>query len=413
MVSRLQQTGSGGAKPAQLKRSLNLVLLTLYGVGVTVGAGIYVLVGSTAGRAGIYAPVSFLIASVVVGFTAFTYAELSTRFPVSAGEAVYVRQGFGSTHLALLVGLMVIGSGIVSSAAIAIGAAGYIQQFVAIPQNVLVVVVVALLGLVAFWGIVESVAIAAVFTVIEVGGLVFAIYHGVEIEPQLLAKLPNLIPPLEVATWSGIGAASLLAFFAFVGFEDMANVAEEVKDPRRTLPVGIILTLFITATVYFAVTLVVVLVVPLDELANSPAPLSLLFRHSAWAGKVFSAIAVFATINGILVQIIMASRVLYGLSQQVRLLAIFGQVNAVTHTPVVATLAIVTAISVLALFFPIAKLARSTSMIVLMVFVLANAALLHIKRRRSDGAEEHFSVPIWVPAMGLLSSLALLTMWFL
>ncbi|MDP6830903.1 MAG: amino acid permease, partial [Alphaproteobacteria bacterium] len=350
----------------KLRRRLNLPLLTLYGLGVTIGAGIYVLVGATAAKAGIYAPISFLLAAGVVGFTGFAYCELGTRYPVSAGEAAYVRQGFNSRTLSLIVGLMVVASGVVSSAAVAIGAAAYLEAFVPLSPQILTALVILLVGLVAVWGILESVALAALFTVIEIGGLALVVWFGLAAGP---APIANLVPPFEAGAWSGILAAGLLAFFAFVGFEDIANVAEEVKQPGRTLPRGIILTLIIATLIYFTVVSVVVLVVPMHDLVGSAAPLALIFETAGpGISMLFSVIAIIATVNGALIQVIMASRVLYGLAAQGNLPQVLAKVNGVTHTPLLATALVVAIIFVLAYFLPIGELAEMTSTIVLVVF---------------------------------------------
>ncbi len=395
-----------GSHPT-LKRGLTLPLLALYGLGVTIGAGIYVLVGATAAKAGIYAPVSFLLAAGVVAFTGFSYAELGTRYPVSAGEAAYVGEGLKSRTLSLLVGLMVVASGLVSSAAISIGAAAYLGHFVPLPEGWLVALVILLLGLAAAWGIMESVALAALFTLIEIGGLGFVIYHGVATRPDLLGELGSLVPPFEAEVWTGIASAGLLAFFAFVGFEDMANVAEEVKDPRRALPRAIVLTLVVATALYIAVVSVVVLAVPMDALTASAAPLALIFEGGA-AGTVFTVIASVATVNGVLVQMIMASRVLYGLAARGSLPRALAAVNPVTRTPLVATALVVAAIFLLAFFLPIAELAETTSKIVLSVFIFVNLALLRLKWSGKPPTGDVFRVPIWVPGLGLVTSALLL-----
>ena len=395
---------------AGLKRALNLPLLTLYGLGVTIGAGIYVLVGATAAKAGIYAPVSFLLAAGVVAFTGFSYAELGTRYPVSAGEAAYVRHGLNAKSLSLLVGLMVATSGIVSSAAISIGAAAYLQHFIQLSQPAIIVAVIVTLGLVAMWGIVASVIAAAIFTMIEIAGLGLVIYFGISSNPDLLSNLPTLLPPFEWTAWSGIFSAGLLAFFAFVGFEDIANVAEEVKDPTYTLPRAIILTLIIATAIYLLVVSVVVLAVPMDILSTSDAPLALIFEgQGQMATTAFYAIASFATINGILIQIIMASRVLYGLSKQHSLPKGLSYIHPSRHTPIIATALITAIILVLALFFPIHALASWTSVVVLCAFILVNLALIGLKKRETSAPENIYEVPLWVPVTGFVTSLALLT----
>jgi amino acid transporter len=401
-------------QPVKLKRKLTLPLLTLYGLGVTIGAGIYVLVGTTAARAGVYAPISFLVAAAVVAFTGFTYAEMSTRHPVSAGEAAYVRAGFNKKGLTLTVGLLVALSGIVSSAAVSIGAAAYIGEVVTVPGTVLTVAIILIVGVIAAWGILESVTIAAVFTAIEIAGLSFVIYFGVSSEPAILSKFDTLLPPFDGSVWGGILSASLLAFFAFVGFEDIANVAEEVIEPHRTMPRGIILTLVVATVLYFLVVSVVVLVVPMADLAGSAAPLALVFeRAGSTATGIFNLIAIVATTNGVLIQIIMASRVIYGLSNQKSLPSFLAVVNPITRTPLTATALVVILVLIFATLLPIAQLAEATSTIVLVVFSMVNLALIRLKMTGEQPTESVFVVPTWVPIMGLISSVALLITGFL
>ena len=397
-----------------LKRSLNLPLVTLYGLGVTIGAGIYVLVGATAAKAGFYAPVSFLLAAIVTAFTGLSYAELATRMPVSAGEAAYVRAGFGSSTLALVVGLMVASSGIISSAAVAIGAASYIQHFISLPHILLTVLVIAILGFVALWGIMESVVLASIFTLIEMTGLGLVIYVGLEANGDIMTNAHKLVPPLELASWTGIFSASLLAFFAFVGFEDIANVAEEVKNPRRIMPWAIFLTLLLATLIYIAVVSVVVLAVPMDTLTKSSAPLALIFANSSSkVTALFSAIAVIATLNGVLIQMIMASRILYGLAKQGSLSMWLAKVHPLTRTPVNATIVVVAIIIVLAAFLPIARLAETTSQIVLVVFLTVNTALVRLKRSGIPVSSEVFDVPQWIPVAGIASCITLLLAGFI
>ena len=408
----MDETNSPHGAP-QLKRALTTPLVVLYGLGVTVGAGIYVLVGATAAMAGAYAPVSFLVAAIVVAFTALSYAELATRYPVSAGEAAYVEEGLRSARLAALVGLLVATSGMVSAAAVAIGAASYLQELVGIPKTMLLCLIIILMGLTAIWGIVESVAIAAVITLVEIGGLVLVIIWGGFLSEPSGLEVQDFVPPLWGAHWLGIGAASLLAFFAFVGFEDIANVAEEVKDPRHTMPRAIMLTLVIATSLYLLTTGAVLLAVPLADLSVSDAPLSLVFAQApSVLQQIFAVVAVVATVNGVLIQMIMASRVLYGLSSRGQLPSFLAQISQATQTPVVATLMVMCIVLVLALLLPIAALAERTSQIVLSVFLIVNMALFQIKRRgHSDGT--HFSVPIIVPILGVLTASALLVASFI
>jgi len=390
-----------------LRRTLGLGLLTLYGLGVTVGAGIYVLIGVTVAEAGAYAWISFLLAGVVVAFTAFSYAELSTRFPVSAGEAAYVDAGLGWPLLAQIVGLSVALAGIVSASAVSIGASAYLGELTGLPPFALLIVIVVGMGAVAWWGIMQSVAIAGVVTLIEIGGLFIVIGWGLGFSAQDGVTVSALFPPLTGAHWGGIFSAALLAFFAFIGFEDMVNVAEEVKDPRRTMPLAIMLTLGIALVLYVATAIATLMAVPVDALAGSPRPLSLVFANApVWLASAFLAIATIATVNGVLIQIIMASRVLFGMANRGQLPKPLAQISTKTQTPAVATFVVTLMIAAFSLVLPIERLAEWTSQIVLAVFVIVNVALVGLKRHATDG--DHFSVPLLVPLCGIVLSIGLL-----
>ena len=394
--------------PTGLKRRLGLPLLVLYGTGITVGAGIYVLIGAVAAEAGDYAAWSFLLAAFVMAFTVASYIELSTRYPVSAGEAAYVRAAFQSRAFATMTGLLTVGIAVVSSAAVAVGSAGYIRQFVALPEGLIVGVLILALGAVAAWGILESVILASIFTLIEVGGLMVIIVAAVQADVPIVAALSN-VPPLEIGTLSGIAAGSLLAFFAFIGFEDLANVVEEAKEPRRDIPRAMVLTLVISTVLYVVIAAVAVSAVSTERLAASSAPLSLVFREIVGANPAtISAIAIIATLNTILAQMTMAARVIYGLARERDLPAILAKVDARTGTPLVATALLVGSIIPLALLVPFALLAAGTSLATLAVFALVNLALLRLRYRRVETTVSHVTVPLWVPAFGFATCIGMI-----
>ncbi len=396
---------------AELRRSLPLSLVVLYGLGVMIGAGIYVLLGATAGKAGIHAPISFLLASFVMAFSAASYAELSAHYPESAGEAAYVRAGFRSGLLATATGFLVILSGIISSSAISVGSIGYIREFVDLPPDVLIVGVVLILGGVAAWGIMQSVLFASLFSILEIGALLYVVATAVSGDPGLVMRIPDLFPSFgDTVAWTGVAGAGLLAFFAFIGFEDIVNLAEEVEHPERALPWAIFLTLGLGTLIYFMVTAVTALSVPMDELVASKAPVSFVFEHiSGLSPAAITAIAIAATLNGVIIQIIMASRVLYGLAKQGSVPKLFATVHSVTRTPLPATAAVTGVILILALTAPLESLAEWTSRIVLVVFVLVNTALLILKVRGVPTKEGCFTVWIGIPVLGLATSIALLT----
>ena len=405
-----EQTGPEGANERQLVRAIGLPLLVLYGLGVTIGAGIYVLIGAVAARAGIHAPISFLLAALVMVPSACSFAEFAGRLPVSAGEAAYVKAGFGSTFLSLLVGLMVVSAGSLTASAVSVGSAGYIREFTDLGENAIIVAVVLSMGVIAAWGILQSVTFAGIFTLIEIGGLLLIILGGFAFHPELALELPRLIPKsLDIGVWSGILGAGLLAFFAFVGFEDMVNIVEEVKQPQRTMPRAIFLTLALSTTFYFLVVAVAVLLVPLADLRATQAPLSLVFmRVTGLSPVVISVIAIVATLNGVIIQIIMASRVIYGLSRQGSLPVMLGRVNALTRTPLIATGLVVAVILVLSLAFDVARLAEMSARVTLSIFALVCLALLRLKLKGVPAPQETFTVPAWVPLAGFLASVGLI-----
>ena len=396
------------AEPIPLKRALNLAFLTFYGLGTILGAGIYVLVGKIAGIAGFYTPVAFLVAAAVAAVTAFSYAELASRPPKSAGEAVYVHEGFGIRSLSSAVGLLLVLAGVVSSATLANGFVGYFRVFFEVPGWLVITLLVAALGGLATWGIAESAVAATVATLVEISGLILIIVVSFGSLTTFPARLPELLPPFESTAWAGIAAGAFLAFYAFIGFEDMVNVAEEVKDPRRTLPRAIILAMAISTILYMLVATAAVLALPLTELASTHAPLALMFeRATGKAPLVIAAISLFAVVNGALVQIIMGARVLYGMSEAGWLPRWFGRVHARRRTPHHATAFVTTAVLILALWLPLLTLAKATSFTILIVFALIHGALLRIKRREPapPGVRTY---PAWIPAAGCVLTLGML-----
>lgn len=392
----------------QLRRSLSLPLITFYGLGTILGAGIYVLVGKVAGAAGMYAPLSFVLAAIAAGLSAFTYMELCSRYPVAGGAAIYAQEGFGRRWLSILVGFLIVLSGLVSAATIARGFTGYFRVFVDVPDTWTIVGAVIALCLLAAWGIAQSVAVAAVATLIEVGGLILIVVVTASSFEALPQRLPSLIPTLGASAWQGIFLGSFLAFYAFIGFEDMVNVAEEVRHPERNLPRAILAAITISTLLYLAVSAAAVLALPRDELAATGAPLALLFERATGASpKVMALISLFAVINGALIQIIMAARMLYGMSREGWLPKGIGKVHPRTQTPLRATVIVSAAVLVLALALPLVTLAKITSSAVLAVFSIVALALIRMKRA-APAAPGVFTVPYWVPAGSLATAILLL-----
>jgi basic amino acid/polyamine antiporter, APA family len=395
---------------AVLKRSLPLSYATLYGLGVTIGAGIYVLVGAAAARAGMHAPLAFVLAAVLMALSAASFAELAGRFPVAAGEAAYAREAFHSDALATAVGSLVVAIAIVSAAAISVGSAGYLAVFLPLPAPVLISAVVLTMGAIACLGVKESVSFAAVMTIIEIGGLVILILAGFTSGTEIVTRLPEVVPTtVNPAAFAGLMSATLLAVFAFVGFEGLANVAEEVRDPERNLPRAIFLTLAVSTLLYVLVVWISLVTVGPADLAQSNAPLALVFERLTGASPgTMSLIALVATLNGIIVQTIMSSRVLYGLGRQGNLPAAFGSVNQATRTPMFATVFTMALVLLLALALHLHDLADVTSRLTLVVFAIVNMSLARIKQREPRRPPGIYVAPTWVPWAGAAACTALL-----
>jgi len=381
-------------------------MAVFYGLGNILGAGIYVLVGKVAAVAGYFTPLSFLLSGFVVAATAFTYAELVSRYPRSAGEAIYVQQAFGHKLLSVVVGLMICAAGIISSAAIAQGFVGYLQIFYTTPPVLSVIVLITLLGALACWGISQSVRVVAIITVLEMAGLLLVIWIGSE----LILSGRNHVPTGTAESglpWIGIWYGAFLAFYAFLGFEDMVNVAEEVRHPRVYLPAAILIALLIALLMYGAVAYVAVHIVDPARLAQSDAALVTIVSVATGSkGSLIAMIAMLAVVNGALVQMIMVSRILYGMGKQLWIPAVFGHVHPATRTPIFSTIVVSILVMAMAAWLSIESLAALTSFIILLVFALINLALIKIKRVPAEKLIL-FEVPSWVPVVGLFTTAGL------
>ena len=393
-------TAPGGTT---LARRLSLPLLLLYGLGTILGAGVYVLIAKIAGLAAGFAPWAFLIAAVVAIVTGLSYAELAARLPRSAGAALYVFSAFRSPRLSLLVGGLVMLTGIVSAATLGNSFVGYFLLFFegATPWAVIALLVLGI-TLLAAWGIAESVRVAATVTVIEIAGLLMVLWaaRDATVAPAVW------VPPADAGVWQGIFLGAVIAFYAFIGFEDMANVAEEVKRPERDLPRAIVLSLLVVTVIYAAVAYVAVTAIPIADLAQSNAPMALVYaRTTGESPLVIGLISLFAVVNGALVQVIMASRLLYGVGREAwlptRPSAALAYVHPYTRTPLVTTAIVGALVLVFALTMSLANLAKATSFIMLIVFTIVHAALLQLKRTAPLPAGVR-GVPRAVPMLGLL-----------
>ena len=410
MADRPEQDAPSSHPEHTLKRSLSLPLLTLYGIGTIVGGGIYALVGKVAAEAGTHAPAAFLMAALIALFSAFSYASLATRYPVSASEAEYVRAAFGREQLSALVGWLVISTALVSTATLSRAIVGFIGDFVSIPIVVATALTVGFLAGVAAWGIAQSVWMSVAITLIEVGGLILVIALEGDVLVELPTRWGELVPGMQLEAWHGVGLGAFLAFYAFVGFEDMVNVSEEVRDPTHIMPIAIALAMATTAVLYLSVTTIAVLAVPIDELAASGTPVArIVAGHGATMTRSMGFISLLAGVNGALIQIIMATRVAYGMATRGGAPAWLGHINQRTRTPVRATVVTALIVFTLALWLPLDTLAKVTSAIILVVFGLVNLALIVIRMREIRSEDD---LPLRasdvLPVIGLLACAAFL-----
>jgi amino acid transporter len=388
----------------ELKRELTVWLVIFYGVGTTIGAGIYALVGEIAGVAGYKAPWSFLVAAGLVTFTVISYAEMSRRYPRAAGAALYVREGLGTVRLSTLVGLLVALAGLTSAAALTNAFVGYLGEIIAIDSTTAIVATVLLLGGIAAIGITESVTVASVITAIEILGLLLVVGVNYESFAAFPVSAGALAPPMDIQGWGLVFSGAMLAFYAFLGFEDMVVIAEEVRDVKRTLPLAIFATLAITTVLYLLVVTVAVLAMPPEELAASDAPLAALYSKGTGSPPILiNAIAALAIINGVLIQLIMASRLLYGLASTQQIPTLFAYVDPRTHTPLITTATVTAATLLMSLPGTLKGLAEATSTIMLMVFALVNLAAWRITHGATE-AEVRPAIPAWVPLIGFVVS---------
>ncbi len=375
----------------ELKRCLTLAEIVIYGVGLILGAGIYVLIGSAAGIAGNMLWLSFLLAATVASFTAVSYAELSAMFPEAAAEYVYARSAFKWRGLAWIFGFVAIIVGFTTASAVAVGFARYLALFVPLDKTLLAAGLICVSTFVSFWGIKESARFNALATSIEVGGLLLIIVIGgyFIVTGQIpLANLTQLPPPIstDAPVWLPVVSAGALIFFAYMGFEDIANIAEEAQNPSQTLPRAFFYALLISTVIYVLVAIVAVSVIPFPELAASDQPLSLIMAKlvGGAAPEWIAVVALFATANTVLITLIVCARMMYGMAKSSSLPAPLAKVHERRHTPYISAI-VVGLISIGFLFFKEIEILASISDVgIFLLFLVVNLSNIVLRYRRAD-----------------------------
>lgn len=390
---------------AKLKRALGIFELTLCGVGIILGAGIYALIGKAAGMAGNAVWISFVIAGFVSVLSGLSYAELSSMFPKAGAEYEYTKNAF-SKRIGFLVGWMIAMSGAIGGATVALGFGGYFEAVFGTPAIIAALGLVVFVSLVMLSGVKESAWFAIVGTVFEVVGLIIV----------LIVATPYIgrIDYFEMPSWNGVFAAAALVFFAYIGFEEITRMAEEVKNPKKNMPLALILAIMITTVLYILVALACVSVVDSSSLAKSNSPLAdvVSVAMGSQAFVIFSIIALFATGNTVLLIMLAASRIIYGMAESGSMPKKLAYVHPSRQTPWGAIILITLLTCAFFAVGEIEKIANITNFTVFATFIMINAALIKLRHDRPK-MKRTFRVPVnigWVPVLPALSIITTLFM---
>ena len=394
-----------------LHRSVGPFQMALYGLGSMLGAGIYGLIGKAAGEVGNAVWLAFLVALVAALLTALSYASLGSRYPRAAGAVYVAQRAYGFPLLSFMVGLALVCSGLTSIATQSrVFGANFIELFGLGTLPVAAIALCYLFGTTAiiYRGIQEAMWVNVLCTVVSIAGLLLVVAVG--------ASYWGSVNYLETPPTNGNGETALiviqgavLAFFAFIGFEDMYNVAEEVREPEKTIPIGLISAMLIAALIYIAVAVTAVSVVPWQDLARAPGPITEVVARAApfIPPLLFTAITIFAVANTGLVNFVTASRLLYGMARQNLLPDHLGKVHRRRRTPHIAILVLFLILVPLALMGTIAELAAATVLLLLTVFSVVNGALFVLKGRKGE-PPGRFEIPRIIPALGFLVCVGLI-----
>ena len=398
----------------QLARRLGFGALIIYGIGDLLGAGIYTAIGKVVQQSGTSTWLTYILAAVLAAITGLSYAEMTARFPVSAGAAAFVRRAIPGKFVATVTGIMVLGTGLVSASVVVNGFIGYITPFTDIPIPILKLLMLSAISFLSFWGIQESSRANMVLTFVEMSGLLIVIFVGFfffspNAVEQFLDRAQNDF------AFSGVVSGITIAFYAYIGFEDLVNLAEECKNPQRDLPRAILIAILVSTVLYILATLVLLLNVPIDKIMqstngnNKTQALLLVFEEANifWFTRYFSIIAILAITNTGLINLIMASRLMYGMSQEALLPRFLAKVHPKRQTPYLAVITAFIAVAILVFSGTLGVLIKTTNLLIIMVFSMVHISLIIVRVRGHQHTGIRF--PLFVPIIGLMLSLAILT----
>ncbi|MFX1358197.1 MAG: APC family permease [Promethearchaeota archaeon] len=398
----------GEKKTPKLKRRISLFGITFYGVGNVLGAGIYALIGEVVGITGNISWLAFILASITGALTGLSYAELSAMFPKSAAEFVYTEEAFKIRIVSFILGWVIIFSGIFSAATVALGFADYLSVLLGIPIVIIKVIfaisLIIILSIINFIGIRTSTWTNILFTLIEASGLIFIIIVGV---PYL-----GTVNYFELPAASSINtlfSAVALIFFAYIGFEDIANIAEEAKEPHRNVPRAIIYSIIITTILYCLTALSVVGIANYTDIANSDAPLNYVVSLvlGPVGGLIMTLIALFATANTVLIMLIVTSRMMYGMARDKALPESLAKISPTHRIPTLSVFLTMILTIIPVFFVDISIVANATVFGVLINFFLVNISLIALRRRKPEIERPFKLAPSigWIPMIALLGAL--------
>ncbi|HEX2181162.1 MAG TPA: APC family permease [Rubrobacteraceae bacterium] len=399
----------------ELRRGIGPWLLLFFVLGDIVGAGIYALVGEVGGLVGGAIWSAFLCAFVLAIFTASSYAELVTKYPRAGGSATYVNNAFRNPFVSFMVAFAVMASGITSACTLTLAFSGdYLAQFITVPVIGAAIVFMLLITAINFYGITESVRINVVLTIVEITGLALIIIIGIAALSTGTGDPGRAFEFKEgTSVLTAILAGTVLAFYALIGFDDSVNVAEETQHPSRNYPRAIFGALLLAGVIYLLVTFTASMVVPTGTLAESSGPLLEVVERGPIGipTQLFAAIALLAVSNGALINMIMASRIIYGMGDQGVMPTVFSSVHPGRRTPWVS-IAFTAAIALIVLVTigrndeALSTLGSTTVVLLLLAFVMVNISVLVL--RRDEVGHEHFRAPTTFPVLGAVVAAALL-----
>lgn len=387
-----------------LTRSVGLTHLIFYGTGNILGAGIYGLLGKVVGTMGNGAWLAFITSMIAAGLTGLSYASVGSRYPRAGGAAYVSLRAFKNNFLSYVVGFMVMMSGFLSMATATRIFSGYLSPLIpGIDPSFIIITFALVMTALVYKGIKESLWFNVACTSVELGGLLFIIFLGLPYVGDV--DLMDFRSPVNLSGDLTLGlvlSGAVLTFFSFIGFEDLLNISEEVKDPKKNLPRGLLIALLFASTVYILISLVAVSVVPAGQLASSSQPMTeIVGKIATWMpANVFNFIALFAVSNTVLLNLITTSRLMFGMARQGQLPSFLNSVHGKRSSPDRAVLLSGAVFLILAVSGDISSLAKATSIMLLCSFVIVNASLLVLRKR--DKIEGSFEVPAWVPLSGLL-----------